>query len=110
MSIQKELNAHLAAIAKLVAELERDADTYRRMMEAAGKGGKPKSNGTRIPRKALSPDTILAALKERPLALGELVVKTGGSKAAVSYALNKLRGEKKVRMRGAKRAAKWSTA
>ena len=115
MSIQKELSALFAAIAKLVSRLEHDADVGRRMLAAANgstykRGDSTLKPGIRVARKALSPDTILAALKGGPMSFGGLAEKTGGTKASLSYHLGNLREAGKVKMKGKKRAATWERA
>ena len=107
---------------QLLSELEslfKKADLYDAMMAAAGKSnGKSSSNGHTTAKRVqlagkttngrrANADQVLSALKGKKLSVGEVAKTVGASKVSVAYHLQKLRDERKVRMRGTRRTARW---
>lgn len=72
---------------------------------AAAKGTRRRTRQPGIP-----PEKVLAALKtqKEAVSLGAITKKLGESKERVAAALRKLRDEKKAKVTGDKRLAKWS--
>jgi hypothetical protein len=84
----------------------------RVLQKNAPKPVKESGNGRRKRRRGLNPDAVHKLLKasKNGVAIGELAEKLGANRPRVSAALQKLREEKRARIVGVKRNARWQAA
>lgn len=77
-----------------------------------GKAPKAKKAGKRTRRPALDTDVVLqvVASSKEGIAVSEVASKVGQDKQRVAAALRKLRDDKKIKVKGEKRLARWFPA
>src|SRR5438094_4003704 len=104
--------------AELAALLPRMAATAKALAAASRRGtttATPASRGRRRKRRRMSPaasaklrNRVLAMLSSKKgLALGEVVKRAGSARSAVAFQLRQLRSQKKARVVGDRRKARW---
>ncbi|HZS36623.1 MAG TPA: hypothetical protein VFF06_07355 [Polyangia bacterium] len=98
----------IAATAQLLDGLaRRHAKSAGAPAKGRGPGRKKRSSRTRAGSSALR-DKLLAALKgKKGLPLGDIVKKVGAPRSAVKYQLRQLRSQKKARVVGDRKKARW---
>jgi hypothetical protein len=84
----------------------------RVLQKNAPKPVKDSGNGRRKRRRGLNPDVVFKLLKgsKAGVAIGELADKLGANRPRVSAALQKLREDKRAKVVGIKRNARWHAA